>query len=159
MQRKRKSFTKEFKQKVYRKFYGHCAYCGCELEYKDMQIDHIQPVELKGTDDFNNLVPTCRMCNFYKSTTSIEVFRENIRTIPIRLEYDYIYRLALKYGNIERRTEPIKFFFERFTGCKACGFCSHFKPYLSSCEIDQCHVNFLNDACARFSKRVEDGEK
>ena len=28
---------------VYAKYKGHCAYCGCELEMKDMQIDHIVP--------------------------------------------------------------------------------------------------------------------
>ena len=28
---------------VYAKYNGHCAYCGCEIDYKDMQIDHIKP--------------------------------------------------------------------------------------------------------------------
>lgn len=27
---------------VYAKYNGHCAYCGCEIDYKDMQVDHIK---------------------------------------------------------------------------------------------------------------------
>lgn len=29
------------REEVYSKYNGHCAYCGCRLEYKDMQVDHI----------------------------------------------------------------------------------------------------------------------
>ena len=36
----RKTIPKKIRQIVYDKYNGHCAYCGCELEYKDMQIDH-----------------------------------------------------------------------------------------------------------------------
>lgn len=39
---RRKSIPKKVRQKVYEKYDGHCAYCGKKLEYKDMQVDHIQ---------------------------------------------------------------------------------------------------------------------
>lgn len=35
--------TKEERLKVYNKYGGRCAYCGREIEYKDMQVDHIVP--------------------------------------------------------------------------------------------------------------------
>lgn len=45
---KRKPFNKKTRIKVYDKFFrnyiGRCAYCGCEIEYKDMQVDHVIPV-------------------------------------------------------------------------------------------------------------------
>lgn len=36
------AFNKLVREKVYQKYNGHCAYCGCELQYKDMQVDHIE---------------------------------------------------------------------------------------------------------------------
>ena len=41
---KRKPIPKQTRLTVYNKCNGHCAYCGCKLEYKDMQVDHITAV-------------------------------------------------------------------------------------------------------------------
>ena len=40
----RKRFTKKEREEVYIKYNGHCAYCGCELDIKNMQIDHVTSV-------------------------------------------------------------------------------------------------------------------
>lgn len=40
----RKPIPKKLRKQVYAKCNGHCAYCGCELEYKDMQVDHVIPL-------------------------------------------------------------------------------------------------------------------
>ena len=40
----RKPIPKSVRKQVYAKYNGHCAYCGCELEYKDMQVDHVIPL-------------------------------------------------------------------------------------------------------------------
>ena len=37
---KRKQLSKAVRRKVYEKYYGHCAYCGKEIKYEEMQIDH-----------------------------------------------------------------------------------------------------------------------
>ena len=34
------SVTKAMRQQVYEKYGGHCAYCGRQIEYKEMQVDH-----------------------------------------------------------------------------------------------------------------------
>jgi 5-methylcytosine-specific restriction endonuclease McrA len=115
----RKQFTREERIVVFQKYNGHCAYCGCDLAYKDMQIDHFNPVYVaelhrKEVDNsFDNLMPTCRACNFYKSTHSLELFRELIQGIPKRLEKEFIFKLAVKYGIIEVKDKPIKFYFEK----------------------------------------------
>lgn len=36
-------YEKEDRLKIYRKYDGHCAYCGKSIEYKDMQVDHLVP--------------------------------------------------------------------------------------------------------------------
>lgn len=37
----RKLIPKKIREQIYQKYDGHCAYCGCKLEYKDMQVDHV----------------------------------------------------------------------------------------------------------------------
>ena len=42
---------------VYNKYGCHCAYCGHEIEYDGMQVDHLTPKRARGSDDFGNLMP------------------------------------------------------------------------------------------------------
>jgi hypothetical protein len=120
----RKSFSKQERMAVYEKYNGYCAYCGCKLEYKDMQIDHINAAyvaelhEKEVDNSIENLMPACRSCNFYKSTFSLEKFRERIQSIPQTLMREFIYKMALKYGIIEVKDKPIVFYFEKMEGNK-----------------------------------------
>lgn len=119
----RRTISKGIRKQVYEKYGGHCAYCGCELKYEDMQVDHIEPLYVHEKaytsgkadflDDVENLMPACRMCNFYKSTYSTEKFRERIETTKDRLKKMFIYRLALKYGIVEEKSREVRFFFEK----------------------------------------------
>ena len=111
--------TKEERVKVYNKFGGHCAYCGCKLEIKEMQVDHINSKYLakfrnEVDNSLENLNPSCRQCNFYKSTYSIDNFRKQIEnTLIPNLKKNFNYRLARKYGLVgEIKEKPIKFYFE-----------------------------------------------
>lgn len=114
----RANIRKGVRKIVYDKYNGHCAYCGCELEYKDMQVDHMEAVyraEYNGKqadNSIDNYMPACRMCNFYKSTYTIDLFREMISGIPERLKKVFIFRLAVKYGLIEIKDKLIRFYFE-----------------------------------------------
>lgn len=104
---------KEIREKVWEKYNCRCAYCGCKLEYKDMQVDHIHPKVLGGEDKFENYNPSCRQCNFYKSTFSIDVFRSNLKTIIDRIKKPFIVRLALKYGIIQFKPFNGEFYYEK----------------------------------------------
>lgn len=111
---KRKPIPKPVRLKVYEKYNGHCAYCGCELELKDMQVDHIESVYwYNGANDIENYNPACRMCNFYKSTMPIEDFRKQLGKLTSRLKNIFIYRLAKKHGLITEVEKPVKFYFEK----------------------------------------------
>lgn len=116
----RKTLTKQQRQQVYEKYNAHCAYCGCELEYKDMQVDHLIPLNdwnNTHTDEelwsMDNLMPSCRLCNHYKRSYTLEHFREAIEKIPFKLNRDsYIYRVGVKYGMVSANEHSVKFYFE-----------------------------------------------
>ena len=105
---------KEIRLQVYKKYDGHCAYCGCEIQYKDMQVDHIQPKRTMGNDDISNLLPTCRLCNHYKRGYVLEQFRVwLLGGLVDRLRKIYIVRVAEKYGMITFHEWDKKFYYEK----------------------------------------------
>jgi len=122
------------RQKVYAKYDGKCGYCGHELRYDEMQIDHIIPKHqfnkghvgpeysvpdflrhLTKTDanHFDNLMPACHTCNFYKGTETLYQFAESIRTIPDRMHKFGIIALGIRHGKIQGNTIPVIFYFEK----------------------------------------------
>ena len=119
---KRKAIPKKVREAVYQKYNGRCAYCGREITYKEMQVDHLIPIQRERfkkyseeeLECFENYMPTCRVCNHYKRAHSLETFRRYIEEIPMKLERDnYIYRIGKKYGLIEEHPRKIKFYFEQ----------------------------------------------
>lgn len=121
---KHKTIPKKTRQLVWEKYSHHCAYCGCELDYKDMQVDHIKSVYLhtdlkndmdwESMNDIDNLMPSCRMCNFYKNAGDIEYLRKRLSDELIRnMRKPFDYRLALKYGLIKESIKPVVFYFEK----------------------------------------------
>ena len=112
--RRRKALSKDMRRKVYAMYGGHCAYCGREIDIKEMQVDHVQAVYLGGKDELANYRPACRQCNFYKSTMSVEDLREQLGLIVGRLEKFFTFRLALAYGLIRLTGRPVKFYFEEY---------------------------------------------
>lgn len=112
---KRKRFSKEERYAIYKQYEGHCAYCGVKLDIKDMQVDHLVPLRNGGADELENMICSCRSCNKYKSTFSIEGLREQLFKIPERLIRDsVIFRIALRYRLIEIKSKPVEFYFEKY---------------------------------------------
>ena len=110
----RKSFSPKTREAVYAKCNGHCAYCGCEITMKEMQVDHLKAFYNGGNDELDNLMPSCRQCNFYKSTFSLEVYREHVKGLLYRiLDRSFVVRLAIKYGILTVGNWDGKFYFER----------------------------------------------
>lgn len=108
----RRKLTKEQRQQIYDMFNGHCAYCGCEITLSEMQVDHIVPLRRGGKDEIENMYPSCRSCNHYKHTLTVEEFREYVRGIPFRLRRDSIpYQVGVRFGIIADGG-TVKFYFE-----------------------------------------------
>ena len=122
-----KKLKKIDREQIWLKYDKKCAYCGVEITMKQMQVDHIKPLYRndnvttlevwgveRGTDDIDNLNPSCARCNKWKSTYSLETFREIVQTSINRLERDTPnFRLARDYGLLKVTPDPVIFFFER----------------------------------------------
>lgn len=75
-----------------------CQYCGKDLlesvdNYKEWQADHLIPQSLNGGNEVENLVLSCRTCNFIKSSWNpASVFEDKspTRTDLIKAATDYI---------------------------------------------------------------------
>jgi Restriction endonuclease len=112
--------------KVYNKYGGKCAYCGTDIQFKDMQVDHVIPQWRGGShsraipvDEIHcedNYMPSCRSCNNYKSGNPLEVFRKSIENqIEILRRDRPTFRLAERYGLIECKPKPVIFYYEGYT--------------------------------------------
>lgn len=119
---KHKRIPKRQREAVFNKYSGRCAYCGCELTPRTMQVDHIKAVytsslENDGVetqdDNLENLNPSCRQCNFYKGTLDIEQFRKKIMTTLYETcQNTFQAKLAKKLGMLTVKQFD-KFYFER----------------------------------------------
>lgn len=125
----RKKISPSLRKAVYEKYHGHCAYCGCKIRLQDMQVDHLYPVYLnayrqdfspskESVDELNtitNLMPACRMCNFYKGTQTVDQFKKSLlSTLLPNAIRPFQFRLAEKYGLVEVHVHSIQFYFEKF---------------------------------------------
>jgi 5-methylcytosine-specific restriction endonuclease McrA len=50
---------RELREKVWKKYDGKCAYCGIYL-VKGWNVDHIKSKIFGGTNDLDNLNPSCK---------------------------------------------------------------------------------------------------
>ena len=62
---------------------------------------------------FENLMPSCRRCNHYKRTYSLEEFRRLIKTLHERVSTQYINKVAIDYGVINIKQFDGLFYFEK----------------------------------------------
>jgi len=102
-----------FRQKIYGKFGGCCAYCGVPLD-DNWQVDHIHPRHRGGTDDEENLAPACRSCNATKATYTVEEFRQRLIDDVQRLRRDSAkFRILERFKLVSQRDLNVVFWFEQ----------------------------------------------
>ncbi len=73
-----------------------CPYCQAPLDALSMTLDHGTPLHGGGTNDFDNLVPSCSDCNNVKGKldyASYLLFRKLLRQLPPPAEADVLRRL------------------------------------------------------------------
>ena len=117
--------NKETRKFIYEKYNAHCAYCGIKMTIKEMQVDHLvsqfhfkfnmaKAYTDKYLNDISNLMPSCRVCNKWKSAHSLEAFRNEIKEQIHRLNsYSSNYRFAKKYNLVQETPREIVFYFEQ----------------------------------------------
>jgi 5-methylcytosine-specific restriction endonuclease McrA len=109
------------REKVWLKYDKHCSYCGNEIDFKSMQVDHMVPKWMgedyklwKTIHGDDNLVPSCRRCNHYKRGDTLEQFRTKMMTLDERIEKNYINKVAIDFGIIKLKKFDGIFYFEKF---------------------------------------------
>jgi 5-methylcytosine-specific restriction endonuclease McrA len=111
------AITKKVKRELtYNKFGGKCAYCGINLA-KGWNIDHIKPQVFGGTNDLENLNPSCKHCNNYKCHTDLEGYRKQLyKMLNEKLEYLFKSKtkmqVAINMGSIRHIEWNGLFYFE-----------------------------------------------
>ena len=99
--------------KVWEKYGEHCAYCGCDISLEEMEVDHLIPKYKDGDDSDENLMPSCRSCNRWKKTFTLDEFKKELMLQLLRVPRDSAgYRMLVRYGLIEETGKPVKFYFE-----------------------------------------------
>lgn len=120
--------NKSDREFIWNKYDKKCAYCGKSLEYNKMQVDHIEPLfrndsdevvekfgRKKGSNDMDNLNPSCARCNRWKSTYTLEQFRNEISLQSERLKkYNNQYRMILDFNMVIETNNEIEFWFEKY---------------------------------------------
>ena len=117
--------NKETRKFIHEKYNGHCAYCAIKMTIKEMQVDHLvskfnyslcsaRIYTDNDLNDIDNLMPSCLVCNKWKSAHSLEAFRNEIKEQIHRLnEYSSNYRFAKKYNLVQETPREIVFYFEQ----------------------------------------------
>ena len=120
--------------KIFEKYGGKCAYCGCDLT-KSWHADHIQPIVRDSKWDrkrgrfvnggtcrnpeneiLQNYNPSCSSCNIQKNSFTLEQFRSNIQGFLNSLnQYSTQYKFVKRYGLVTETQNEVKFFFETFS--------------------------------------------
>lgn len=65
---------KNLRERLWNETSGHCAYCGHPVSLEEMEVDHITPKSIGGSNCFNNLVCTCHHCNAEKGADLLEEY-------------------------------------------------------------------------------------
>lgn len=125
--------NKKTRQLVHDKCGGNCAYCGDTLG-KRWTIDHVIsqrnfltsiknqwriPKFLSHLTEFDvnhidNLLPSCRSCNNYKSSMDLELFRSEIGKLVDRLQaYSTQFKISTRFGLVRKTKKDIVFYFEK----------------------------------------------
>jgi 5-methylcytosine-specific restriction endonuclease McrA len=113
--------NKLLRGKVFNKTDRKCWYCGNPIDIKTFEVDHIQPIYRGQECDpelllIDNLAPSCKPCNRFKTVFTVDEFREELELQVERgLKNSVNFRNANRFGLIKVINNPVVFYFERET--------------------------------------------
>jgi len=114
---KRISISDRLRFKILERDKFKCVYCGTKPTRRELHIDHAHPVARGGSNNFENLVTSCRLCNMGKAARVIAdpgLFQVDIKSsrfghkrprgirknIPVSLALPEPYREVLDWMNV-----------------------------------------------------------
>lgn len=70
----------------------HCSYCGKDVQYNKITLDHMYPQDTGGPTITNNLIPACMQCNSEKSNMTVEEYKQflEIKSISVKDSREYL---------------------------------------------------------------------
>ena len=79
------SSSDTLRERIIQTFGNRCAYCLSAQKYVlgVLEIDHIRPTSLGGSDNETNLCLACRLCNNYKSNQTSAIDPESSETVEL----------------------------------------------------------------------------
>lgn len=95
---KRTQITQALRYQVMRRDQFTCQYCGAQSPHATLQIDHVVPAALGGSNDPENLVTACAQCNAGKGKSQADeatvaaVSERNLRWADALAEAAHIVR-------------------------------------------------------------------
>lgn len=89
---------------IYEREKKKCFYCGKNLKFRQITLDHYLPKSKGGTEDIFNLVLSCRKCNRLKGNKIPRNYERKI----IKLFQKAFYDKMIKIGNIIVSKEDLK---------------------------------------------------
>ena len=81
---------KQSRRKLHERAGCKCEYCGRELDYHDMQLHHVVPASMNGTNNPNNLMCLCPECHHLIHANAVvnhELIEKKLREHPEVLRY------------------------------------------------------------------------
>ncbi len=125
--------TKVDREILFKKYDGHCAYCGCELPerwHADLIVDPIrnsrwnfeferwEPSGIYKNKDLNsidNRNPCCKGCDVHKGNKTLEEFRNSLYDLLRLVVEDYgYYKILSRFGMLQETGQKVRFFFETY---------------------------------------------
>lgn len=77
---KRKVYINTYKSTALLKQHGNCKYCFAPLSRKRSTADHVIPISRGGTNNKENIVAACCLCNSIKGSMSATEFKRLLNT-------------------------------------------------------------------------------
>jgi len=71
---KRKNKITKIRETAYKKSKGRCVYCNTKLDFDEMTLDHLTPLNRNGTNKSSNFVCSCSECNMDKGDLTLREF-------------------------------------------------------------------------------------
>ncbi len=71
----------KYRSRLFKDQDGKCRYCGAPKRKANFQIDHIDPVVMGGSNDYENLQLLCPPCNQRKGIQSDAEFRQRYKSL------------------------------------------------------------------------------
>jgi 5-methylcytosine-specific restriction endonuclease McrA len=110
---KYRSFSKNKRRYLFGLCGGRCAYCGRDIVFEDLHVDHVVALSKGGSNENDNLLPACKECNASKGQFSIEEYRDSIQNYHEQFAKTNVkYRNAVTYGIITPHRRDITFYYE-----------------------------------------------